>query len=383
MFKASCFAALAVAALASAGHVQADQPLKADVVHWWTSGGEAAALKVIADAYTRAGGQWVDSAVAGDAAARAAGINRIVGGNPPTMMQFNTGKQLDDLLGNGLLDNLDDAAAAGKWRDILPQPIIDASTRGGHVYALPINIHSAGWVWYNAKVFSDAGVEPPKNWSDVVAVAPALEAKGIIPLAHGGQAWQDKLLFDAILAQEGGRELYLGVYGTEPETALADPKFKHVAELFKSMRGLMDDGSPGRNWNDATALVITGKAAMQLMGDWAKGEFLAAGRMPGKDLGCVIPGDAVYLMGGDVFVFPKLSDENGKAAQRKLEDLLLSPEVQVAFNAKKGSIPVRTDVDTSQMDACAQKGGPSNSPARTISCQPTRPVRSKTLSPST
>ena len=90
------------------------EPLKAEVIHWWTSGGEAAAVKVFADAYNQAGGQWVDSAIAGGEAARTAGINRIVGGNPPTMMQFNTGKQLDELVKNGLLADLDAQAAAGK-----------------------------------------------------------------------------------------------------------------------------------------------------------------------------------------------------------------------------------------------------------------------------
>ena len=83
-------------------------------------------MKVFDDAYDKAGGQWVDSAIAGvgGEAARTAGINRIVGGNPPTMMQFNTGKQLDELVSNSYLANLDAAAAAGHWKDLLPKPIV-------------------------------------------------------------------------------------------------------------------------------------------------------------------------------------------------------------------------------------------------------------------
>ena len=345
-------------ALACGPAFAADAP-KAEVIHWWTSGGEAAAVKVLADSFDKSGGQWVDNAIAGGGgeAARTAGINRIVGGNPPTMMQFNTGKQLDELIANGYLANLDAAAAAGKWDSILPKAIDEASKRDGHYYALPVNIHGANWLFYNTKVFADAGVPEPKAWSDVLAAGPKLKAKGVIPFAHGGQSWQDHILFDAVLLGEGGSDLYLSVYGKDAQKAIASPEFKHVAEVFKKLRDLMDPGMPGRNWNDATAMVITGKAGFQVMGDWAKGEFLAAGQSPGKEYGCAVVGaEGGYIMGGDVFVFPKQKDGSAAGAQAKLESLILSPEVQIAFNSKKGSIPVRLDVDVSSMDLCAQKG---------------------------
>ena len=95
-FRQVCLATALVAvgpALASA------QEMKAEVIHWWTSGGESAAVKVFADEFTAAGGTWIDSAVAGGENARTAGINRIVGGDPPTAMQFNTGLQFDEIVG--------------------------------------------------------------------------------------------------------------------------------------------------------------------------------------------------------------------------------------------------------------------------------------------
>jgi glucose/mannose transport system substrate-binding protein len=102
-------------------------------------------------------------------------------------------------------------------------------------------------------------------------------------------------------------------------------------------------------------MVITGKAAAQVMGDWAKGEFIAAGQTPGQEYGCtVLPGG--YVMGGDVFVFPRLDDPAQEAAQVKMAELMMSPETQIEFNKKKGSVPVRLDVDVSSMDECAQKG---------------------------
>jgi glucose/mannose transport system substrate-binding protein len=63
-----------------------------------------------------------------------------------------------------------------------------------------------------------------------------------------------------------------------------------------------------------------------------------------------------YIMGGDVFVFPVVDDPAQQAAQEELAELMLAPETQLEFNAKKGSVPVRLDVDVSSMDVCAQKG---------------------------
>ena len=115
-FRQACIVTALVAvgpALASA------QEMKAEVIHWWTSGGESAAVKVFADAFTAAGGTWIDSAVAGGENARTAGINRIVGGDPPTAMQFNTGLQFDEIVGNGFLRDLEALAEKDHWRDVL------------------------------------------------------------------------------------------------------------------------------------------------------------------------------------------------------------------------------------------------------------------------
>ncbi|MEZ5834352.1 MAG: hypothetical protein R3D03_01275 [Geminicoccaceae bacterium] len=52
-----------------------------------------------------------------------------------------------------------------------------------------------------------------------------------------------------------------------------------------TLRGFVDDNF-GRDWNLATAMVINGEAGFQMMGDWAKGEFLNAGKKPGEDFLC-------------------------------------------------------------------------------------------------
>jgi glucose/mannose transport system substrate-binding protein len=310
---------------------------------------------VFAEKFNAAGGTWVDTAIAGGQNARTAGINRIVGGNPPTVMQFNTGKQFDELVSNGLLRDLDAIAEAGKWRDVLPPALTEAATREGKFYAVPVNIHGQNWLFYNTKALADAGVEPPKTYADMIAIGPKLKEKGIIPLAQGGQGWQERLLFDSVLLADGGPDLFYAVYRDKDLDAVKSDKFHKAVDTYGQLRALVDPGSPGRNWNDATSLVITGKAAMQVMGDWAKGEFIAAGQTADKEYGCaILPGG--YVMGGDVFVFPLIDNPAQRAAQDKMAELMLAPDTQLAFNSKKGSVPARLDVDVSSLDACAQKG---------------------------
>ena len=140
---------------ATLAHAQAN---RAEVLHWWTSGGESAAVKELANAYTQAGGTWVDSAIAGGEQARAAAVNRMVGGTPPTAAQFNTSKQFLDLIDSDLLNNVDTVAAKNNWDKILPAPILNSIRIKGHFYAVPVDIHMPAWFWYSKAAFAKAGM---------------------------------------------------------------------------------------------------------------------------------------------------------------------------------------------------------------------------------
>lgn len=353
----SFFATASLVAMVTAASPAAAQEMKAEVIHWWTSGGESAAVKVFADQFTKAGGTWVDSAVAGGANARTAAINRTVGGNPPAMMQFNTGKQFDELVEGGMLIDVDALATEGKWKSVMPEAIVNAATRNGKMFAVPINIHGQNWIWFNKQVLDSVGAAEPKSWDDAIAIMDKVKARGIIPLAFSGQKVWERGLFNAVLLDKGGPALWNGLYSKRDQAMVKGADFRAAAETYAKLRSYVDPGSPGRNWNDATALVIQGKAAMQLMGDWAKGEFASAGKVAGKDFGCAIIGSkgGGYVMGGDIFAFPKLKDPAAAKAQVTLAKLLVEPETQILFNQKKGSIPVRIDVDASRLDLCAQK----------------------------
>ncbi|MGO4567857.1 ABC transporter substrate-binding protein [Rhizobium sp. 2YAF20] len=332
---------------------------KAEVLHWWTSGGESAAVRELANAFNAAGGEWVDTAIAGSGStARPIGINRIVGGNPPTAMQFNTGTQMNDLAEQGLLRTLDDLAQKQDWKTALTPAFYNAIQYKGHIYGAPINDHGQNWLFYSKTVFQKAGVtDEPKTWDEMFVALDKIKAAGLIPVAVGGQPWQLQLMFNSILLGDGGKELFSKVYKDLDPDAVKSDKFKHVAEVFAKLRKYQDEGSPNRDWNVATGMLVDGKAGIQFMGDWAKGEFIHAGLVADKDFGCILgPGESNFMMGGDIFVFPVLKDANAVEAQTLLATVIMSKEGQLAFNSKKGSVPVRLDVDTSKLDACAQKG---------------------------
>ena len=331
--------------------------MEAEVVHWWVSGGEQAAISKFAEAWQDMGGTWIDTAITGGENARGTTINRIIGGNPPTAAQFNISKQFVDLVEQDQLQSLEEVASAEGWRDfIYPKQLIDICEFEGEFYCVPVNIHSSQWFWTNTAVWNSIGVAEPNTFEDFIAAAPKLRDSGVIPLALGGQPWQEGLLFGVIFTSEG-YDLVQAVQKDKNVDALRGPRFRAVLERYRELQEWVDKGAPGRLWNDATAMVVEGTAAMQVMGDWARGEFAVAEKIPGKDYGCIIPGKKKYVsLGGDVFVFPKNSDPAVKDVQLKMASMMVNPTVQANFNNAKGSLPMRLDVDMSAADDCMQMG---------------------------
>ncbi|CAN7422826.1 carbohydrate ABC transporter substrate-binding protein [Ensifer sp. ENS07] len=330
-----------------------------EVTHWWTSGGEAAAVAELAKAFDATGNHWVDGAIAGSGGtARPIMISRITGGDPMGATQFNHGRQAEELVQAGLMRDLTDVATREKWKDIIkPASLLDSCTIDGKIYCAPVNIHSWQWLWLSNAAFKTAGVEVPKNWDEFVAAAPALEKAGIVPLAVGGQPWQAAGAFDVLMVAIAGKDTFQKVFGDKDEEVAAGPE---IAKVFKAADDArrMSKGSNVQDWNQATNMVITGKAGGQIMGDWAQGEFALAGQKAGTDYTC-LPGlgvNEIISTGGDAFYFPLLKDEEKSKAQEALASTLLDPKTQVAFNLKKGSLPVRGDVDLAAANDCMKKG---------------------------
>ena len=331
-----------------------------EVTHWWTSGGEAAAVAEFAKAFNEnTEHTWVDGAIAGSGGvARPIMISRITGGDPMGATQFNHGRQAEELVEAGLMLDLTELAEAEGWRDIVhPVALLDSCTIDGRIYCVPVNIHSWQWIWLSHQAFADAGVAVPTNWDEFVAAAPALREAGKVPLAMGNQPWQASGAFGVMTVAIAGLDAWSAVNIDKDASVAAGPAYAEVFQAAADARAFRE-GSNVQDWNQATNMVITGEAGGQIMGDWAQGEFQVAGQVAGEDYTC-LPGlgvNEVISTGGDAFYFPKNDDPEIEAAQLELASLMLSKEVQVAFNLKKGSLPVRGDVDLAAANDCMQKG---------------------------
>ncbi len=327
---------------------------EAEVLHWWTSGGEAKSVAVLQEEFAANGGTWTDMPVAGGGgdAAMTALRARVLAGNAPTAVQLK-GPAIQEWYEEGVLADISSVAEAEGWADVLPASIAGHMMCEGTWCAAPVNVHRVDWIWANADVLAANGIEMPTTWDEFNAAAVKLMDAGVIPLAHGGQSWQDATVFEAVLLGIGGPEFYQkALVDLDPE-ALTSDTMVQVFDQMRTLRGYVDENFSGRDWNLATAMVMNGEAAFQIMGDWAKGEFLAAGKKPGEDFLCAsTPGDG-YLYNVDSFAMFNVDGDDKKAGQDLLAKLIVAPNFQKVFNLNKGSIPARTDVALDDFDICA------------------------------
>ena len=327
----------------------------AEVLHYWTSGGEAKSVAVLQKEFADKGGSWTDVPVAGGGgdAAMTALRARVLSGNAPTAVRLK-GPAIQEWYEEGVLADISDVAEANNWDAVLPASIAGHMKCEGTWCAAPVNVHRVDWIWANAEVLSANGIEMPTTWEGFNAAAEKLQEAGIIPLAHGGQAWQDATVFEAvalgILGPEGYRKAFVEL---DKETLTSDAMIA-VFDQMRIMRGFVDSNFSGRDWNLATSMVMNGEAAFQIMGDWAKGEFMAAGKVPGQDFLCAsAPGEG-FLYNVDSFAMFDVDGEDKKAGQQLLAELVVGQNFQKLFNLNKGSIPARTDVALDEFDDCAR-----------------------------
>ena len=330
-----------------------------EVLHWWTSGGEAAALNVLKGNLEKQGVKWNDMPVAGGGgeAAMTAVRARVTSGNPPTAVQM-LGFDIIDWAKQGVLADLNALAAKEGWDKVVPTALQKFSKFNGKWIAAPVNIHSTNWVWANKEVLAKAGVtSEPKSFDEFIAAAEKVQKAGFIAIAHGGQPWQEATVFDGVVLATGGVDYYKKAFIDLDPKALASPTTEKVFQRMGQIRKLVDKDFSGRDWNVASGMVISGKAGFQIMGDWAKGEFLNAKKVPGKDFACFrFPGtQGMVAFNSDQFAMFKVGADKA-AAQVKLASAIMEPGFQSAFNVVKGSVPARTDVPDTAFDDCGKKG---------------------------
>lgn len=347
-------AAIMMGSMAGGSAVHAAESV--EVLHWWTSGGEAAALDVLKKDLESKGISWTDMPVAGGGGTEAMTVlrARVTSGNAPTAVQM-LGFDILDWAKEGALGNLDETAAKEGWDKVIPTALQQFSKYDGHWIAAPVNVHSTNWMWINKAALDKAGGKEPQNWDELIALLDNFKAQGITPVAHGGQPWQDATIFDAVVLSLG-TDFYKQAFIDLDPAALGGDKMKEAFDRMTKLRSYVDDNFSGRDWNLASAMVIEGKAGLQFMGDWAKGEFVKAKKVPGTDFVCMrFPGtQGSVTFNSDQFAMFKVAEDK-VPAQLQMASAIESPTFQSAFNVVKGSAPARTDVPDTDFDACGKK----------------------------
>lgn len=326
------------------------------IYHGWSSPAEVAALNVLKTGLEGKGHTWTDLAIPHNSGASVSLINLITGGNPPTVFMEANPAIYRDLKGMGMGQPLTEFFASNGITENLPSAVINSITVDGDIVKIPTAIHIDGMIYYNKEVAAKAGVVP-EEWTDLddmFADFDKITAAGFIPIAIGAQEWQIGYLTHALAASLGGT-LYNGIYGTTPDPAVLDSaEMRQLIDRIRQFQQAADEGSVNRDWNVTTNMVITGKALMQLHGDWMKGEWRAAGKVAGTDFGCVnIPGTKGLSVTVDAWgVLGGVSDEI-KQAEMDFASVVTDPAIQADFAAAKGSTPVRLDAPKDQLDACS------------------------------
>jgi glucose/mannose transport system substrate-binding protein len=346
------------AALAAFACMAPSRAADVEVLHYWTSGGEARSAAELKKALAARGIGWKDFAVAGGAGDNAATAlkARVMSGSPPSAAQVK-GPAIQEWGDEGVLANIDAVARAEKWDALLPPAVAAIMKYKGRYVAAPVNVHRVNWLWVNPAVLKKAGATAPATFDEFFAAADKIKAAGLVAVAHGGQPWQDATLFESVALGVGGPEFYRKALVQLDQATLTSPTMVKTFDTLARIKTYIDRGAAGRDWNLATAMVINGKAGMQFMGDWAKGEFTAAGRKPGVDFLCVpAPGTAnAFTYNIDSMLMFETGKSDQPKAQQALASAIMSPAFQESFNLNKGSIPVRAGVPRTRFDACAIK----------------------------
>jgi glucose/mannose transport system substrate-binding protein len=351
-------AAMAGLCLAGLSLAPAAQAADVEVLHWWTSGGEARSVDELKRMMKEQGYGWRDFAVqggGGDAAMEAL-HQRVDAGHPPAAAQIK-GPAIQEWGRKGVLANLDDVALAGNWDVKLPHTIAEQMKVDGHWAAVPVNVHRVNWLWINKDLLHKVGGRVPDDWDQFFSLADRFQKLGVVPLAHGGQPWQDLTTFEAVVLGVGGAPFYRDALVKMDPAALRSDTMAKSIDIFRRLKTYTDAGAPNREWSQATSMVIKGQAAMQIMGDWAKGEFLAAGKKPEADFICTAtPGTwKSFDYNVDSFAMFRLSDPQAVAGEKALATTIMSGKFQELFNLNKGSIPVALGSNMSNFDYCARE----------------------------
>jgi glucose/mannose transport system substrate-binding protein len=355
-------AAAAAALVVALGGCGGNSPTNADtstkrldVVSWWTSGSEAAALNVLVNSFRDAnpGVEVVNDAVAGGAGSNAIVelAKRLQRDDPPDVWQTFDGKSVQGYARRGFVRSVAPVYARADLRARMHPTILASIMRDGRPYGVPTGAHRSNVLWFNKRVLESAGVAPPGpgyTFAAFVADLRKVKASGAVPLCLGGKdRFTTVELFENTLLSSIGTSGWRDM--ASDDLHWRSDEVKAALRRFGDLLAYTDPKANGLTWDQATKKLAAGDCAFESMNDSAFGELEAAGAREGKDFGATaFPGtNGSFLAVVDVFVAATKA-ENAKNALAFLT-AINPPDTQLAFHRAKGSVPVLRDVDVASL----------------------------------
>ncbi|MCL4514198.1 MAG: ABC transporter substrate-binding protein [Firmicutes bacterium] len=329
---------------------------KLEIFSWW-AGDEGPALQALIERY---GKLYPDVKVVNATVTGGSGVNakavlktRMLGGDPPGTFQVHAGQELiGTWVVSKRMEDLTSLYNQEGWKKAFPTGLLKLLSTQQGIWSVPVNIHRSNVMWYVPENLQKWGVKPPATWDEFLAVAPALEAKGVVPLALG-ENWTVTHLWESVALSRLGPDKWQKLW--EGKLAWTSPEVVDAWKLFGKVLAYTNKDHSSLSWQQATDMVVKGQAAFNIMGDWAAGYMATTLKLqPGKGFGWApSPGTGgAFMMLSDSFGLP-VKSPNREATLAWLR-MLGSREAQDIFNPLKGSISPRVDSDLSRYNAYLQ-----------------------------
>lgn len=351
--------ALVAALSACAGNTPtsaADPTDRLEVVSWWTSGSEAAALDALLAAFRKAnpGVDAVNGAVTGGAGSKAIVelARRLQEDDPPDVWQTFSGEAVRGYARRGVVRNVAAVYQSQGLRERMHPTILRSVMRDGRPYGVPTGAHRSNVLFFNRRLLRQSGVTVPARGYTLDAFLADLakvDAAGDAPaLCLGGRdRFTTVELFENTLLSSIGERGWKDM--VDDELDWRGDRVARALQRFGAMLRFTDPQAGEQTWDAATRQLASGGCAFESMNDSAFGELIEAGAQEGEDFGYVaFPGtDRAFLAVVDVFVAATKA-QNAKNALAFLGEIS-RPATQLAFNEAKGSVPVVRDARASSL----------------------------------
>ena len=323
---------------------------KLEIFSWW-AGDEGPALQALIDQYKAANPkvEVVNATVTGGSGVNAKAVlkTRMLGGEPPDSFQVHAGQEL---IGTWVkADRMEDLTFLFKeqgWLDAFPAGLVKQIGTDTGIWSVPVNIHRSNVVWYVPDNLKKWGITAPASWDEFFAVAPKLQEQGVVPLALA-ENWTVNHLWESVALAALGADNWDAVWAGK--LAFDSPEGVKAWELFGKVLQYTNQDASSLSWQQATDMVVDGRAAFNVMGDWAAGYMSTTKKLaPGSGFGwAASPGTGgQFMFLADSFGLPKGAPNRDNVIAWL--SLLGSREGSDAFNPLKGSISARTDSDLSK-----------------------------------